>query len=314
MAATQTQAVIPPELVDHILDTVFTECKTGSVRKVLSSCSLVCKTWLPRSSCHLLRAAKVSEANLKEFLAFAKTSTRLPTHIYQLTIDGTIDPTIHLEDIYATIPKLDRLELRDNNTVQFVMPPDFELGLEDIDDEGVIKHYIQATGNRRAVKSGKLSIDGLKLSRVNMMSIPLFIRPFRHVRTLELVSIDYGTRFSVDRITLDPYEASKAYLAREVGHVLPLPAPVEVDHLIYNGASHLMMGAGLTTFPLRPTTLTVRDVDRKVLLGLLGFMRDGGGNLERLTLIPRKEFPDSRDPDDEDDGASTPSILLCPCI
>lgn len=83
MGATSTRAHLPPEVVDLIIDELRHD------KSSLSSCSRVCKSWLPRSSVHLFCSFHIScipEAH-SEFLSFVPSSTRVSSNIRQLEAD-----------------------------------------------------------------------------------------------------------------------------------------------------------------------------------------------------------------------------------
>ena len=95
MSTFSSRRTIPLELVDCMLDAILSNYPSlsASERDTLQSCSLVCRSWLPRSSAHLLRAIKIHARQLEEYLAFARTSSRLRTHVREFVIDGTTDTT-----------------------------------------------------------------------------------------------------------------------------------------------------------------------------------------------------------------------------
>ena len=292
MGKTQIQVTpskLPPELTDYLLDLVATECYAGELKTTMSDCSLVCKTWLPRSSRHLFHSIKLSSVKLEEYLALAQASTRLATHLRELVIKGSFDPTLYLKQISAIMPKLAHLEFRNNATVEFTMPPDFKPDLSDPNNRRTVHYYVQPSWDQCAIRSGVLSIEYLRLGRIAAQAIPLFLRPFTRIKTLELFACYHRHNRGPDK-TLAGYELSKRRLVESAGPVLPLPAPVVVDNLIYDQSSSLLMGAALTIIPICPVNLTVTELDYGGLMDVLGFMRDGGQNLERLTIIPTKTF------------------------
>lgn len=77
----------PPELSDYLIDHVWDSKPT------LSSCSLVCRTWVNRSRHHLFREVNISvkrSPKLDVFLAFLHSSPHLSSYIRRLTLHGTV--------------------------------------------------------------------------------------------------------------------------------------------------------------------------------------------------------------------------------
>lgn len=109
-----TGRVLPPEVVEHILDKLATS--EVSDLRTLATCSLVCRTWLPRSSAHVLKSISVPAQDLERYLAFAKTSARLATHVREFTLTGSVNVIRYLDAMFAIMPKLNHLELRNNFT------------------------------------------------------------------------------------------------------------------------------------------------------------------------------------------------------
>ena len=73
---------LPQEIVDYIIDYVQDS-------KALRTCSLLCKSWLPRSSRHLLRHVAVLDDSLPDF---ARDLSRLATCVVRLDIKLTEKP------------------------------------------------------------------------------------------------------------------------------------------------------------------------------------------------------------------------------
>ncbi|KIP04111.1 hypothetical protein PHLGIDRAFT_207283 [Phlebiopsis gigantea 11061_1 CR5-6] len=178
MAAFGRQAM-PPELVDYMLDEIISEYATISDRRVLKNCSLVCKSWLPRSSVHLLRTIEVRTLQLEQYLAFARTSARLRAHVRRFIIQGTIDVTIYLDEILVTMPGLIFMEQWNNLTLEFARPPDF--AVEDAEEIIVTRHYVEPPAGATVARDASLSIDHLKLSCMPLVSFALSVRPFRRI-------------------------------------------------------------------------------------------------------------------------------------
>lgn len=165
---------VPLELVNRILDEIGGDSAVVSYRKTLKSCSLVCKSWIHRSSTYIFRAIEIRAPQLEQYLAFAKTSPRLRTHVREITINGTIDVTLHLDDIFAATPALTTLELWSNMTQRFARPPDFETG--DIEDRKALHYYTKAPTGTRPARGGTIDINRPKLSSMSILSAALTIR------------------------------------------------------------------------------------------------------------------------------------------
>lgn len=97
-------AVLPQEVVDHIIDCVA-EGPTGRLYKAtLSSCTLVSRRWVARSSRCLLRNAEVGVLDIQAFLSAAKASERMSSYIQSLVVNGALDIMPLLDDFFDALP------------------------------------------------------------------------------------------------------------------------------------------------------------------------------------------------------------------
>ena len=267
---------MPLELVDRILDEIGGDSAVVLYRKTLKSCSLVCKSWIHRSSAYLFRSIEVCAPQLEQYLAFAKTSPRLRTHVLEFTVNGTIDVTLHLDDIFAATPGLTTLELWSNMTQRFARPPDFETG--DIEDPKALYYYTKAPTGTHPARGGTIDINRLTLSSMSILSAALTIRPFKRIGTLELRAIRQAVR--VDSRTV----------VQRYGRLLPLHPHPAVDHLIINGCWDSNIAFMLAWTPLQPTSLTIHGITYKDMFSFLGFIKDTGAEIEQVSLFSVGSF------------------------
>ncbi|KAK0437684.1 hypothetical protein EV421DRAFT_1007263 [Armillaria borealis] len=69
MPSPDTQGSLAAELIDTIIDYVASAYRYHHMtRSLLSSCSLVCRAWLPRSRYHLFKAITLSSDNHPSFM------------------------------------------------------------------------------------------------------------------------------------------------------------------------------------------------------------------------------------------------------
>ncbi|KIP02917.1 hypothetical protein PHLGIDRAFT_130450 [Phlebiopsis gigantea 11061_1 CR5-6] len=105
-------AALPQELVDHIIDDIG-----PSDKRAAASLTLTCNAWTSRSSKHLFNTVNVFTAELPEFLAQAAGSSRLASHVTELTIsqpmrgDDGFDLTPFVPAILHTLPRLSALSV-----------------------------------------------------------------------------------------------------------------------------------------------------------------------------------------------------------
>lgn len=272
--ATFNGRAIPPELVDYMLDEITSQLATIADRQALKHCSLVCKTWLPRSSVHLLRTIEVRSLQLQQYLTFAKTSARLRAHVREFIIQGTIDVTLYLSEIFVTMPGLVYLEQWNNLTSEYARPPDMvpEGGGG---DAATFRYYVDPPAGFTAARSASLSIVHLHLSSMPLTPVALSIRPFKQIGTLELRSI-----------------SRKSYHQRGPHYhgLLPFrPAP-EVKTLIFDGGLAEDLCSLLLHLPLWPTTVVVKGFASGSGPALSDFLVSCGRNAEKLVLWPRGDF------------------------
>jgi hypothetical protein len=69
----------PAELTDRIIDFLHSD------KRALAACSLVCKSWIPASRCHLFREFTLTSANAQAFL-----------ELFELTHRQALDTTIKI--------------------------------------------------------------------------------------------------------------------------------------------------------------------------------------------------------------------------
>lgn len=155
---------LPQEVIDHVIDQSVLHDTTPNGRRTLENYSLVARSWLPRTSKHLLKKIEVDVLSVNAFIAFASTSERLATNVSELTINGTID--LPFDDLFHALPHLRSLELWSNlleETQLFrqdaAFPP---------------RHYL----------------DRVRLLCTELVSIPYLLRTFARIETLELRSIE----------------------------------------------------------------------------------------------------------------------------
>ena len=270
---------LPPEMVDYMLDEIISEYATISDRRALKNCSLVCKTWLPRSSVHLLRTIEVRTLQLEEYLACARTSPRLRTHVREFIIQGTMDVTIYLEEIFETMPGLTFMEQWNNLTLEFARPPDFIIG--GAEDTVANRHFVAPPAGATAARAATTSINHLKLSSTTLVTVALSIRPFRRIGTLELRSV---------RNHLREHERHGLPNGSPYGRLLPLQPPPEVTTLVTDGCLANDLAFLLATIPLRPTFVCVKQLTQNLRSSLSDFLRDAGHDVEKLTLWPIQSF------------------------
>ncbi|GJE95343.1 hypothetical protein PsYK624_115270 [Phanerochaete sordida] len=100
---------LPFELVDLIID----ELKHDIV--ALRSCSLVCKTWLPRSSAHLFSSFRISSLPSWTFLIdyhnLLSSSTRVPAFTRNLEVNVVPERAQAIAALIQHLPQLDSLSL-----------------------------------------------------------------------------------------------------------------------------------------------------------------------------------------------------------
>lgn len=111
---------LPQEIIDVIIDQVAGLRKKGT-RRTLLSCSLTCKSWLPRSTSHLFNATRVSlhqPDHLELFHSMVKDSTRLANHVRFMDIEleiatlGSIQETMDLiVDMLCSLLVLEALRI-----------------------------------------------------------------------------------------------------------------------------------------------------------------------------------------------------------
>ena len=133
--------LFPQEIIDHIIDQLGIELINdwGNERpdsETLSACSLVCSSWLPRSSKYLFYSINldcrwnfIEEESLIPFLANAKSSPRISSNV--VFLNAYFKPTEEfVNDIFTTLPKLRSLIWKHNMQLsesQDTMPSQAEL-------------------------------------------------------------------------------------------------------------------------------------------------------------------------------------------
>lgn len=265
--------VFPPELVDCILDELATPPLSTLSRRTLTSCTLVCHTWLPRSSAYLLNNVTISSSRLEQYLAFAETSTRLATYAREFIVCGTIDVTMYLGAIFSVMPNVDCLEVWNNSTTTFATPPTTIPLLNHVDLTSILDI------DSRAAEIGRFVLSHFKLSFAPVASIAGFLRPFRHVETLELEDMR-GTFLDNSSI---PYPLVKVRYAERY----PLSAPVtcSMRNITLNDCCTSAVTGMLAYISLRPIAITLQGLYPRNAWSLLEFLQDVGKNTEHLTLI-----------------------------
>ena len=170
---------LPPEIIDQIIDCVASGAARGHYKTVLSNCSLTSRQWVPRSSHLLFRKAEVGTLDIQVFLSSAKSRERLSANIGSLVINGSLDITPLLDDIFRTLPLLRSMELWSNYLGRKKLTP------------------LLATATHR--------LAHFKLSGIQLGSLPGFLLLFQHVDILELRSVegeDVAPRVPTDCIPL----------------------------------------------------------------------------------------------------------------
>lgn len=152
---------LPQEMCDLIID-FLSEC---APKQAVANATLVCHSWLQRTSQHLLRELEVDVLQLDRFVSVAKASQRLGTHVEQLTINGAFDFPRRADDILDALPSLSLLELWSN----CLEPREFH------DTENVRRRH---------------SVRHLKLSCVDCHGMTYLLRPFESIGTLEVRSVE----------------------------------------------------------------------------------------------------------------------------
>lgn len=238
-------AVLPQEVVDHIIDCVA-EGPTGRLYKAtLSSCTLVSRRWVARSSRCLLRNAEVGVLDIQAFLSAAKASERMSSYIQSLVVNGALDIMPLLDDFFDALPLLRSLELWSNYIKINELAP-------------------LATPCHR--------LSNLKLSGINLDSIPHFLRLFQHIDNLELRSID-GERDDDTRTLSDP-------------------TPLSVGRLILNACCELD-NMQLLRSCVQPTAIFVNGFEWKDLAGVGLVVQSAAEKLEHINLMPTQDDEDN---------------------
>ena len=179
---------LPQELVDNIIEEVFAALSPREYKPTLSSCSLVSRAWLARSSHHLLGHLEVNTLDVPQFLAVAAGSTRLGEYAHTLTLNGACDLAQVVDALFARLPRLRCLALWSN--------------------------YLLPAGFAAAPEKPAHHIAQLKLLGAELESIPLLCRAFASVGTVELRSIEI-TRPEEDHPSDDEDEDDEEGKGRE---------------------------------------------------------------------------------------------------
>lgn len=107
--ATSCASCLPPELLDLIIDELQHD------KSSLTSCSLVCKAWLPRSSEHLFGSSRISclpsWSFLLDFRTLLSSSVRVSTHIRHLKVNVMPESAEAVARLAEHLPSLDSLSL-----------------------------------------------------------------------------------------------------------------------------------------------------------------------------------------------------------
>jgi hypothetical protein len=153
---------LPQELVDQILDDIG-----AGDKRAAASCALTCNSWTPRSSKHLFHSVNVFTTHLQEFLAQAKGSSRLASHVANFSISQPLhghdgfDLTPFVHDILRTLPNLRNLSVfGERISLRSCLSP--------------------VSGGRR------YDLTLLRLSSVHVEALPELLSLFDHIGTLYL--------------------------------------------------------------------------------------------------------------------------------
>lgn len=153
---------LPQELVDHIIDDVGYQDKRAA-----ASLALTCNALTPRSSKHLLSAVNIFTTHVAEFLAHAAGSSRLASHVTELSISQPLhgkdgfDLTPYVPNILDALPNLRNLSI---------------------------------FGERISIRSGlcpvpsaqRRTLSLLRLSHIHVEALPSFLQLFGQIDTLQL--------------------------------------------------------------------------------------------------------------------------------
>lgn len=93
---------LPQEIIDHILDDAHIRHDIPT----LSACTLVCSSWVPRSSCHLFKLRPVKAEGvlrLQELAATVQSSRRLALYVTAISIHLRGDDAEAIQDTVKAI-------------------------------------------------------------------------------------------------------------------------------------------------------------------------------------------------------------------
>lgn len=178
-----TGRVLPPEVVEHILDKLATS--EVSDLRTLATCSLVCRTWLPRSSAHFLKSISVPAQDLERYLAFAKTSARLATHVREFTLTGSVNVIRYLDAMFAIMPRLNHLELRNNFTTFEKLyrpgdPVDHRDNCMPFNPAQTSPHADSASGSS-GTPNGRFTLSYLEVDHIQLPFLVAVLRSFSQI-------------------------------------------------------------------------------------------------------------------------------------
>lgn len=276
-----TGRVLPPEVVEHILDKLATS--EVSDLRTLATCSLVCRTWLPRSSAHFLKSISVPAQDLERYLAFAKTSARLATHVREFTLTGSVNVIRYFDAMFAIMPKLNHLELSNNLTpFERLEIPAYHTA--NPMSPNPTQRSPHADNISSVAPNDCFTLSYLKMDHVQPASLVALLRSFNQIETLEFRGVVGEAEYQDLNDSHVLFNHIKNFCTEQFPHLLPVTAIVK--NMVFSGNSAM---AGMIAFlSMRPVTITLKDVLPPNLRHTLGFLNDVGRDVEHVKLLPAK--------------------------
>ncbi|EKM53884.1 uncharacterized protein PHACADRAFT_257364 [Phanerochaete carnosa HHB-10118-sp] len=152
---------LPPELIDLVIDELQHDIVS------LRSCSLVCKSWLPRSSTHLFSSLYISSlpvsAILVTFRNFIPSSTRISLHVRHFEVN--------------VVP---------HSSADVTALPEHMPNLEITSETGAALLDVGNLANPGTLQSIKLDLSGTYFNKVSAERISKFLQTAgQHIRHFE---------------------------------------------------------------------------------------------------------------------------------
>ncbi|KIP02935.1 hypothetical protein PHLGIDRAFT_130459 [Phlebiopsis gigantea 11061_1 CR5-6] len=249
--------LLPQELIDYAIDYVAlphadTNQSKESVHTDLTSCSLVARAWVARSSRYLLEHTGIGTVRNKErkrfwkapedALQFLQSSPRLQTNIRKLSFRGRIDLPVYLDSFFGLLPRLRSLELNS--------PP-----AERYSARAFTAPFPPAH-----------TLDRLSLSGLPIWCLPPVLGLFKKIDTLEL----------------------SPWCSHHAVELIPGTHIPAIDHLTlkYSHSAGVEAIADSLQQLLRPRSVVCFGLPSHVLDVFCRFLSHAGDDVEELTLAP----------------------------